>query len=314
MFERSRPAGPAWGCAAVAVVGIFFCLANALGKAEAICFTAGCSLFSDVTFAGISLWWVGLICFSLLLLVALPGWRRLGTALSATMLTGDLFFLALMAFTAPCVPCLSVAALFALQFFCFSRSTGRHSRGSVTLLVVWAVFFSPNVFASANEMLGVWAINMEEATDMGDMQVYFSPSCPACKKAVESLARDVDANYAFFPVAEEELDEDRIWQMQQALETGASFYVAFKRGLRIDAPQTISFSERIGLKWQLFRNKVRLATMGANRIPVLVTNGVPKALLSSHSSIQSPPSASDHVPGLSGFAGCSQDDPLADCD
>lgn len=298
----------AYGTAFVAFVGAVFCALNATKNLDAICITTGCEIFKDISVFGISLWWIGTALFLTLTLLNLVKLFRTALLLALTAVIIDLGFLLFMIFTAPCVPCLFFAAILLIVFFMQCSILKRPAMLIIPTAVIWTLLVTPSLFATANEQIGTWAIHGKHQSDV---QVFFSPSCNACKELVPKLSKDNPDNITYYPVAETDDDIERIFLMQKALEDGTSVYIAFNRALRGN-PEEVSMPlmTRLELHWNLFRNKSRLASMGVTRIPVLITNGVPRSLLSNE---QKQPGKQDVLDFTDGFSGCTEEDPTS-CD
>ncbi len=312
MFEQSRKSKPAWVPVFIALSGLAYTILNALGQGQELCITAGCTLFKDITVQGYSLWWAGSLFFGLVLILGLLGKRTLAFSLASLALLCDIFLLLFMAVTAPCVPCLVVAAVMALLFLALQPGDSHGRKKGNVLLVLWLFAFCPNIVATVNETMGTWAMY---GKDRADMQVFFSPSCPVCQETVTRLSANPDARIAFFPVAETPDDVATISAMQTSLEEGTSLLVAFNRALRASAPDR---DIPLSLRWNLFRNKAHLGSLGVTRIPVIITNGVPKSLLAHPAPSSAPvismpagspatPSVDPLLPDINGFAGCGDD-------
>ncbi|MFV0350074.1 MAG: hypothetical protein ACK5JO_15985 [Halodesulfovibrio sp.] len=310
MFEQSRKNKAAWVPAFLAVAGVTFSTLQALGKADVLCITTGCELFKTISIQGYSLWWAGTLFFSFMLLLCLTGRRGPALAVAGLALFIDTLLLVFMAFTAPCFSCLVVAVLIALTFVTLYRDNGTRNRKPSILLIVWLFAFCPNVFGTMNETMGTWAI---AGPEQPDMQIFFSPSCPVCLATIERFAANPDAHIAFFPVAEQENDVKTIARISAYMDEGTSFFVAFKRAVRDTS--SVNASPSLSLRWDLFRNKARLGTLGVTKIPVLITNGVPQSLLApaqqpaaaftpAPDASQQYPAMQPTMPNIDQFAGC----------
>lgn len=296
---------PAYGSALLAFAGAIFCTLNATKNFDVICVTAGCEIFKDIAVYGISLWWVGTALFLTLTLLNFFNYRSTALALALFAVIADLGFLLFMSFTAPCVPCLIFAAILFLQFMLQCSILKRQSRLIIPVLIVWAFFFTPNIFSTVNEQLGTWAIS---GTTQPDVQVYFSPSCASCKALIPKISEKDSGNIAYYPVAETGADVDAILIMQDAVNNGTSMYIAFNRSIRSGAavPETTLW-DRMVLQWNLFRNKSKLASIGVTKIPVLITNGIPSSFLSHPNTGQTQEKNSDSFNFDEDFAGCTED-------
>ncbi|SIN71508.1 hypothetical protein [Halodesulfovibrio marinisediminis] len=291
----------AFGPALVAIAGAIFCALNATQNLDSICITTGCEIFKDVSVFGISLWWIGTALFTTLALLNIFNFATTALLLALTAVIIDLGFLLLMIFTAPCVPCLGFAAILFLLFFMQCSILKRRSALVIPLLVVWALLFTPNVFSTVNEEIGTWAIYGKQQSDV---QVFFSPSCSTCVKLVPTLSQNASANITYYPIAENDGDLEKIFLMQKAVSEGTSMYIAFNRAIRsTDDSVRLPLLTRLELHWNLFRNKSKLASIGVSRIPVLITNGVPRSLLSNKEKQET---KGDVLDFTDDFSGCSE--------
>ncbi|WP_290924529.1 hypothetical protein [Halodesulfovibrio sp.] len=293
---------PAFGPAIVAIAGAIFCALNATQNFDAICITTGCEVFKDISVFGISLWWIGTALFTTLALLNLFKLHTTALILALVAVIIDLGFLLLMVFTAPCVPCLGFAIILFLVFFLQCATLKRRAALVLPIFIVWTLVFTPNIFATVNEEMGTWTIYGEQQPDV---QVFFSPSCQACLKLVPKLSQKDSGKIAYYPIAEEDADIEKIFIMQQAIADGSSMYVAFNRAARSSSDSiSLPLTTRFKLQWNLFRNKSKLASMGVTRIPVLITNGVPSNLLSNQ---QTQETKGDVLDFTDDFSGCTDD-------
>lgn len=301
MASRLYPAG-------LALAGLLFCIAAGLGQAESLCLTQGCSLYTDVNVFGVSLWWYGAGVFIVIGALCLVGALRLAWLGALVVVAVDCFFLGWMALSLPCVNCLIVAAFFLSLLLTLSWII--NARWLPVLIVggLWLGLFSPNLFAAGQELAGPWAIR---GSYNSPVRVFFSPSCPACGEALRGLLANGERNLAFFPVAENEEDVLRIRTLEHELATGAPFARTFAASRDPLAAPDAGAWERFSLRVRLMRNKIALARMGAPRIPVILTFGVPKGFGSSAGKSDSGGLFSSQEE----FSGCTQlGDGLVDCD
>lgn len=246
------------------------------------CETSGCNLFENWAVAGISLWWIGAGAFLLLACLSLLGNVRLGYFCASIMLFIDCLLLLFMAFTVPCTSCLVIALLFALAFYAFR--TISPERGAVRprswLLHVWIVVFFCNGIAAITEQLPPWII---AGSKTASMQIYFSPSCPACKKALIEFSH-LDEQVAFLPVTENATDVLAIAQLQHRMAQGDTLFSAL-RSISKDSSVNpeLSFFQYGKLQWLLLRNKIHVATSGAKKLPFIQIQGFPSFLQSNNS-------------------------------
>lgn len=260
----------------VALLGAAFCAWSASGNELNLCFTAGCSLYQDVTIAGISLWWAGVGAFLFLGFLAVFGRPWFGIIAAGACLLADALLLLLMMLTAPCVACLAGAVLFALCYVTFRQTAARRGidTGRSVLLYAWAVLFIINIGAVVRAETGTWAmLGPQDAT----VRVYFSPSCKACRETVTALSGRV--NVAFYPVAENEADWASILAMKHAVNTGASMGEAI---LAKAAPSQGFWadytSDILLLRFRLLCNRAHVLSAGSQTLPFVEYQGMPSGL------------------------------------
>ena len=284
----------------IAISGLIFCIAAQLGGADGLCVTQGCNLYKDVALFGFSLWWWGAGTFAILALTMLfgAGWLAFWGAFLA--LAGDCVFVAWMAASAPCVNCMIVGLIFLGLLLSLAVYTNSMGKAPITLACIWLILFSPNVFALGSEMIGPWAIR---GSEQAPVRLYFSPSCQACREAVKRLTANGESNIAFFPIAENEADQDTLLALDQELSKGGPFAKAFNHVLNTpQSPQPhTTRMDRIRFRLRLFRNKLSLLRMGAKRIPVIVSYGLAKSNGSDSAGNPVIPSG-----GAGGFSGCTE--------
>ncbi len=288
------------------LLGLGFCLWVALSSHldtnAADCVATGCTLYKDISIAGVSLWHMGAVAFAGLSLCAVRGYVTVGYIAAACMVVGDIILLALMAFTAPCTNCLMVAALFALTFWLFRRDYAFQSTMTVVassttndapvgrsyVLCVWTLFFFANGLALANENIEPWIIH---GPDNAPMRIYFSPSCPSCREAIRTYAVS-GTTIAFLPVAEDDDDLYAIATLQKELKNGKNFFPAFRFATNdSNIEKDLPLSEYLTLQWQLLRNKVRFYASGSSTLPLIQMHGMPKR---APQTVQSPQAAIQH--------------------
>ncbi|MBQ1330375.1 MAG: hypothetical protein IIY31_01835, partial [Desulfovibrio sp.] len=91
-----RSPSPVYGALVLSVTALAFCVWVKTGNSFDICFTEGCTLYADASFAGVSLWWFGALAFGLLGFLALLRHAGLGRLLAGLCVAADIFLLALM--------------------------------------------------------------------------------------------------------------------------------------------------------------------------------------------------------------------------
>ncbi len=290
----------------IALLGLILALYGAVLQAEALCITNGCTLFSDVTIMGISPWWLAVAAFGIIALLCMGGRTQAALWCSTLLLLGDMLFLGIMAFSLPCVPCLLVACIILFLYRSLTDPQDRSPWVRTVPTFFWLAIFSPSLVNAGTELAGGWRIHGEQ---QAQLQVYFSPSCPACKETVLALSQSNPAHVAYYPVAEEHTDLIRLRIMQDELAAGRTLYAAFRTAISDTTPldTPLSMTGYLSLQWKVLQNKSRLARMGITRIPALITSGKPAGLDAATQDVLSA------ISNSTTYAGCN-DTITADCD
>lgn len=256
------------------LLGTAFCLYNALGAGEEICFTGGCSLHNDVALFGLSLWWWGGGVFAVIALLALSGGMEAAYMLAFVALAGDIIFLVWMNLTAPCFSCLLVALLFLFVLLSLVPKQGGMRKGAFVLAFVWMLFFSPNVFEVIKEQIDPWPIYGDSDAQV---QVFFTPECSSCLYTVSGMIQSGTASEsAFFPIAEDHESMAKILMMKESLEKGASFSQAMQPLLDdYYTPEELRREIPFRLKYRLNKNKAELLRSGSDHVPYIRVHGEP---------------------------------------
>jgi len=249
---------------------LVFCALAALGLADRLCETSGCALYRDWSLWDLSLWWWGAGGFGLLAVVAVVSpVTALGLAGPIVLLDAGL--LVVMAFLAPCANCLIAGAGFFLVWLCLLAAVRPRGSAGALLAMVWLAALAPNLVALASDG-GGWAIygNTENAVT----RVYFSPSCPACRRAVADLATSTPSGVAYIPVSEQPEDVTRLIALHQDVLAGTPFIDAFRSAVRPDfeaGPQ--GFWRRLRYRALLAHNHAVFRRMGVQAVPYVATVG-----------------------------------------
>ena len=322
--------GPLWLAILLALCGIGFCVSAATGMADSVCFTNGCALFKDTALFGVSLWWWGVAAFALVGIACLLGAAALACFFAVAVLAVDCFFLAWMAFVAPCFNCLVVAALFLLLALVLMPPAGSRSglRPLASLIItVWFFMLTPNLFGMAYEAAGPWPVL--GAPDAA-VRVYFSPSCPACRATMDDFLSGSLRNAAFYPVMETEADLGRIYRLTNELAAGVSPRDAFTACFDPNADTRTPLLQTLPLRLHTLANALALIRAGVTRIPVVLTSGRLQGPSPAASTLTpapgSPPTSADaqasasplagkqfFLTGQESFAGCDQSNASANC-
>ncbi len=251
------------------VTGALFCVLAAFGWAERICVTSGCDLYSDWTLLGLSLWWWGAGGFALLAATSLA-MPAAALVLASVGLAADAVLLTIMAFMAPCGNCLIAGSGFLLVWLCLRKAGGERSLAGTVLTVVWLMALTPNLLGLASDGPG-WAVYGPENARM---YIYFSPSCPHCRRAVMDLAANLPGDVAYIPVSENSTDVERIIALHKAVENGVPFRTAFPTSILAGLlKQETGLVERIVYQIRIARNHAIFRRMGGTSVPVVVMAG-----------------------------------------
>lgn len=288
--------------AAIASAGFLFCLSAALGIADALCVTQGCEVYRAYSVAGISLYWAGAALFLVLGLVSLPpGGYRLLVFLTGFALAGNLVFLTIQFLLWPCVNCLVVAALLGGFGWCLAL---RVKSGLRILCFLWLLMFSANLLSMAGDGISPWPVL---GKNDAEIKVFFSPSCPACRQAVENLLNSPDLvpRSAFYPLAKDAGDRRGIALLSRDLDRGMPPAEAFAVHWNPE-PSEAGWSQDWGMVPRLWRNKIHLARKGATRVPLIISS-IPMG--EGHDRSHPP---RDPCSMFSGDSEICEDDPLTD--
>ncbi len=256
-----------------ALLGLLLCLFNATG-AEIFCVTQGCAIYDGYSLFGLSFYLLGAAGFAVILLLAffsgkseLARFLLYWTILASLVL--DMALLAWQLLYWPCSSCLVVALLLgatALGFSLrFARSRRRLLKGA---LLIWLVLLIPSTVAVGKEvLLDPWMIY---GSPEADIQVFFSPTCPACSTEVARLLKSPDRErMAFYPIAKNARDVRLVATLlQQGLSNAQDLNSLFSL---VPDP---ALEPQFALKWRLARNKMVLAGHGAQGIPFITSPGV----------------------------------------
>lgn len=253
-----------------ATLGLAFCLLNATG-AELLCVTRGCGIYADYAVAGISIYLLGAIGFAVILLLALSAsrhllYKQLLLWVLAAGLLIDTLFLGWQVLFWPCTSCLVAAVLLVLcvlgarQVF-----PGFRNVFISLLLILWLIVLIPVAVAAGKELLlQPWPV---KGPPDAPIAVYFSPTCPACETTVLELL-DLPAlrdQVGYYPIAKSPEDLQRLtWYAAQG-------DTADLRQLFAPVPQH-QLQASTDLRWQLARNKMRLAAMGVDSVPLVLSS------------------------------------------
>ena len=257
-----------------ALLGLAWCVYISFpADTPAPCATSGCELFRDSKIGGVSLWWVGGAFFFVLSALCLRGKSFLAARLLALAIFLDAILLIIMFFTAPCLDCLVVAACMGLSLLCLQLPHSEYipqKKGHPFLLAIWFGLFLANAVLAANENIPAYTVGDAQTTDV---RLYFSPSCPACREAVASLA----GKATLYPVEEKEGDFEAVLRFEALLQDhNLTYEEALSKSLDPLTPvPEISLTRQLELRVQMLRNKAAVFGQGFRALPLIVINGMP---------------------------------------
>jgi hypothetical protein len=268
MNKNPRPPG-----LAAALAGWVFCLAMIGGGDEFLCVTGGCAVTTDITFFGISLWWIGSAGLAALAALILTGRTAWAIGLAGLETLADAGLKAFMALGPPCLSCLLAGLFFPVVFWALARTFAEHRRRAMVVVIIWGLCFSPNVFGLASEGIGPWPV---WGPARAGTQVYFSPTCPACQATLNFFrpyAEGGEKTVAFFPVAKS--DEDRLWveRLAESLDRGQTWSQAQAAAGQSDSNGPPSWGIRLRVRLGLWRNQTALHRIGSGEAPMVVITG-----------------------------------------
>lgn len=276
---------------AVSVLGLCFSVYNILSSFlfEKTC-TSACGLFANFTIMGVSLWWAGAIFFTVILILSLFGLAYCIRILTAVALLADVFLLFVMLNTTLCLLCICAGILIACAYYTVRYENRRplDPYPKTILLSLWTVMFILLLGSAinANQQRGISFAKAENPTT----NIFFSPSCPACKKIL--MAEQNNKNIAWFPVEEKEHDIWRILFMQERINAGDTVYQALVKAEESKPEEKVELVNMLQLKYVVMQYKVWKNTAIVKRrtqaIPYIEVFGTPKEYKNSIQLEQSP--------------------------
>lgn len=263
---------------AVSVIGLCFSVYQILSMLffESVC-TDGCSIFSSFTIMGVSLWWFSAFFFMFVLILSLFGFAYLIRILTAIALTLDIFLLFIMLNTSLCMLCICAGILVACSYYVVRYENRRPLAPypKTFLLSVWCILFVLLLGSGINaNQQGISFAKVENPST----NIFFSPSCPACKKILLSEAGN--ENIAWFPVEENENDIWRILFMQERINAGDTVYQALIKAEENKPEEKAELKDMLSLKYFVMQYNVWKNTAVVKRrtsaVPYIEVFGVPK--------------------------------------
>jgi len=246
------------------LTGLALCLASIFGLGK-ICISEGCQVYQDYSLLGLSFYTWGALAFGsgLVLMVNQSKYYR---GFIFVCLWAEIMLLAYQVIYLPCSECLLVGLLWGCLAFMEIRE-----RVSLT---IWSALFLAALVLFGKEMLQPWPVYGR--TD-APVKVYFSPTCSACKEEIGKLLSGSEADWnrvAFCPVAMSEEDCRRICWMKHVLDNTLDLNQAFRACWSGDSMVALDWREWLNLKLGLIKNRIVLARMGADKIPLVVSGSL----------------------------------------
>ncbi len=266
----------------LSLVGMAFSAYNVFSPSETSCImSSSCELFVDFSVLGVSLWWFGIIFFSLTIIFSLFGLVKLGKFVSATGVILDLCLLCVMLISVPCSNCIIVGALIVLVYIAFhwdSRNKKIPTKMPRPFLIFpWVcalLMVLGNIFTLYAEP---WAVTGNQNSSI---RVYFSTDCSACAKLIDAQGNNPDI--LWFPVQEGENDAFEVKYLQAQLQAGLSLKQAFQK-LKSENPEPSLYDvfsiDHWDIQLQLWKNSAHVMKSGKNVLPLVEFHGLPSNLL-----------------------------------
>lgn len=278
MFFSPQRLPVSWTSVCIAIVGAVYCALQVAPVPVSVpCPGTGCRLFQGFSIHGVSLWWIGVGYFAVMVLVCLRRAHFAALGIAVAALAVDAALLVVMLVTAPCVACLGAGLLIALLYF----SLRRHAYSKTPVepkpsfaLIGWVGLFIAAVAFAATEDVQSWRISGPENAER---RVYFAPSCPACRDAIMVFADSA----AFIPVAEKDSDNAAVYAMHKAILGGKTLVEALDAVMQAKMNDTLAeppFPDSLIIRLKLVRNKAEVLRLGFNRLPLIMIDGMPQSL------------------------------------
>ncbi|MDR1243157.1 MAG: hypothetical protein LBM00_10330 [Deltaproteobacteria bacterium] len=246
---------------------------------DAVCVTSGCAVVENERIAGISPWWVADALFFLMALFAVLRLRVAAHFIAALFLAGDCVFLALMLFLAPCASCLVLALLLFCAFvFLSAKNAGFLVKTRrffhVALSLIWLFLFVMNLGPVVGDVAGS---KLLYGSPEAEIDLYFSPTCPACLEALRFFAESAN----FYAVAENDEDIAILADLTRRLTEGQSLEGAMEsissmRATGTYAAPALTLMQELPLRFAVMRNKAGISRLGFTTVPVILFRGLPQ--------------------------------------
>jgi hypothetical protein len=141
------------------------------------------------------------------------------------------------------------------------------------VMKVWAVLFLAAIAMLAKDLIKPWPVYGGQDSAV---KVFFSPSCKHCRETVENLMAGgfQGEDVAFFPVALEGEDPQRVARFQHVMGDTLNLSLAFQACWGDPEPCSLGILGCLKLHLGLIRNKMVLARMGADEVPLVLSKAM----------------------------------------
>ena len=250
------------------MLGAAFCALSALGYTMEICVSQGCSITREVSIAGVSFYWFGMLAFMALLVCWwAPVNRKYVYPLAGMIMAAETGLLLWQICYLPCTNCLIVALLFGVAIF--SLKTPPNVPYFRNLRAVYAGLFSVATVLFMTGMVSPIQLGIprEEAGTL----VYFSPASEE-GRAAALRAVSSEASACLIPVVEDPHDINLIVDLREKIARGQTLTQALTGPCLVEAI-TPTLTQKMIIKYRSFLARVELLRFGVGTLPITVMTG-----------------------------------------
>ena len=256
---------------ATSIMGALFCLSQAMGM-NLPCSTAGCSIYASYSLFGVSFYYYGAAGFVLLALLLAVGMKYDTEKIMSFFIAAGLIinagFLGYQILFWRCASC-EIAALFlGLTAAPLLRGKKRSSYAR-PVFIAWAfLFLIVGALVIKEVAVKPWIIY---GNPSARVQVYFSPTCPSCKTTIEDILSRIDSpdDVALIPISKSDQDKKRIASFVEKYGRSCSQIENIFNESASDSATPLFLADCLNLE----KNKMILAGLGAQSVPIVVVNG-----------------------------------------